>query len=291
GRILDGDGMLYYNIELGMPCNGAAISPDGQYVYATHRLNDSVSIIDTSTDKVIGVLPTAADTPGHIAVDHTGRYLYVDCGGKYLSIIDLPNGTVTPIGITTTGHTYQNIAVNPVTSYVYAASVFDDRVYEVYGPGKNINYTFNYNGYYPFDVTAATQYSGATTIINPLYDFSNGSIRGNASGYYRLSHDADLYNGWKVQPIPSIIASPGSSEGSPPPSPGANIELNPEPGSSMLHPGVHAAGSEGVLSYDPQSALQRKALNPQPVPPGAFDLGKILTDIANYFKNAFGLER
>jgi YVTN family beta-propeller protein len=287
GSILNGGPYtLKYIDNMGMPCAGAAMSPDGQYIYVSNWHNDSVSIIDTATDQVIGVIPVGEKVI-RVEVDHTGQFLYVLCEGSRLAIVDLASQDVNIVPLSSPDRTYLNIAANPATSYVYAASAMNDRVSEVYGPGHTIEFTYNYSNYYPNDVACAHPIE-ISTVINPVYDPLS---QGNASGYYRLSQEADLYKGWKVQPIPSINAAPGSSEGSPPPAPGSNVELNPQPGASDIHPGVHLAGSEGVLSYNPESALQRKALNPQPVPPGAFDLGKILSDIANYIKNAFGLVR
>lgn len=63
------------------------ISPDGRRLYVSNWASDSVSVIDTESEKVIRVIP-AGDNPNDLALSSDGR-LFVSCGNENMvTVID-----------------------------------------------------------------------------------------------------------------------------------------------------------------------------------------------------------
>jgi YVTN family beta-propeller protein len=67
---------------------GLDISPDGNFLYVANNLNDSMSIIDIQTGKVVKTIPVGHN-PYTVAFSKDGAYAYVsNWGGNTVSVID-----------------------------------------------------------------------------------------------------------------------------------------------------------------------------------------------------------
>jgi len=84
-------------IEVGLHPSGLATSPDGTRLYVANANSDSVSVIDTVTDRVIGILDPKpmpelpfGSAPNALAVSPDGQTLFVANGGNNaIAVIDL----------------------------------------------------------------------------------------------------------------------------------------------------------------------------------------------------------
>jgi len=82
-------------IAVGSAPWSVAVRPDGKFAYVTNSSSDSVSVIDTATNKVVKTL-AAGSVPTGVAVTPDGKFAYVANGaisGK-LSVIDTATNTV-----------------------------------------------------------------------------------------------------------------------------------------------------------------------------------------------------
>jgi YVTN family beta-propeller protein len=80
---------LLQHIPTGGHASGLVLSPDGTHLYVANATSDTVSVIDTTTDKVVGTVdlspyPRAAmgSMPNAVAVSPDGKTLYVVNGGN-----------------------------------------------------------------------------------------------------------------------------------------------------------------------------------------------------------------
>ncbi|WP_161798252.1 bifunctional YncE family protein/alkaline phosphatase family protein [Aneurinibacillus tyrosinisolvens] len=73
---------------------GLNISPDGRFLYVANNLNDSMSIIDTQTNKVTKTV-AVGHNPYAVTVSKDGAYAYVsNWGGNTISVVDTATGEV-----------------------------------------------------------------------------------------------------------------------------------------------------------------------------------------------------
>lgn len=70
-----------------------AITPDGQYVFVANRNSNSVSAINTATNKVEYTIESVGVEPHGIAVSKDGQFVYVSC--ENLSVSDPPHHPTT----------------------------------------------------------------------------------------------------------------------------------------------------------------------------------------------------
>jgi len=75
--------------------HGAAISPDGKYVYFTAGQTGFVVEIDTATNKMIRAIPTHGKISHMVLVSEDGKYLYTaNISTENVSVIDRKSGTL-----------------------------------------------------------------------------------------------------------------------------------------------------------------------------------------------------
>jgi YVTN family beta-propeller protein len=76
-------------------CNGVAVRPDGKQVFISNGKEATVSIIDTSTDHIIGTVPVGK-RPWNMAITPDGKILYV-ANGRSNSVTVVDTGTLKAI--------------------------------------------------------------------------------------------------------------------------------------------------------------------------------------------------
>ncbi len=82
-------------VGVGTAPMNAAVSPDLQRVYVTNSQDDTVSVIDTDSNQVIGSPIAVGDGPYAAAVSPDGQVLYVtNTTDATVSVVDLASGTV-----------------------------------------------------------------------------------------------------------------------------------------------------------------------------------------------------
>ena len=89
-------------IKVGAGPNKTAWSPDGRYLYVADGNDDSVSVIDSTTDRLVRLIslsrpgdPYKGANPNSIAVAPNGSRLYVTLGGENaVAVVDLASGRV-----------------------------------------------------------------------------------------------------------------------------------------------------------------------------------------------------
>jgi len=73
---------------------GVAASPDGAFVYVLHPFDDTVSVIGTDTNEVVGTIPVGRH-PNGVAFTRGGAFAFVSNGLADISVIDVASRTVT----------------------------------------------------------------------------------------------------------------------------------------------------------------------------------------------------
>ncbi|WP_406164502.1 protein kinase domain-containing protein [Streptomyces sp. NBC_00996] len=96
------------SIQVGNSPAGVAVSPDGRRVYVTNFSSDSVSVIDTSTNRTVDNPIPVGDSPSGVAVSPDGRRVYVtNNDSASVSVIDATKnrtvGSPIPVGDTPEG--------------------------------------------------------------------------------------------------------------------------------------------------------------------------------------------
>jgi YVTN family beta-propeller protein len=69
-----------------------SVTPDGRHIYVTNGGSDSVSVIDTATNRVTATI-LAGSRPFGVALTPDGRHAYVtNYGSSSVSVIDTGGG-------------------------------------------------------------------------------------------------------------------------------------------------------------------------------------------------------
>jgi YVTN family beta-propeller protein len=79
------------SIEVGMGPIGAYVTPDGDYLYISNELENSIDLINTLNNQVIATIPVNSGPTG-LAISPDGEFLFVAC--RLSNVID-----IIPIGI------------------------------------------------------------------------------------------------------------------------------------------------------------------------------------------------
>jgi YVTN family beta-propeller protein len=110
------------SIDIGTPLWGVAFSPDGDRAYVTNTDSASVSVIDTTTNAIVGNPIPVGDGPWGVVLSPDGRRAYVtNLASGSLSVIDTAtNVTVSnPIPV---GRGPEGLALSPNGRYAYVAN-------------------------------------------------------------------------------------------------------------------------------------------------------------------------
>ncbi|MCX4509362.1 serine/threonine-protein kinase [Streptomyces sp. NBC_01619] len=96
------------SIQVGNSPSGVALSPDGRRVYVTNFSSDSVSVIDTATNRTVDDPIPVGNSPSGVAVSPDGRRVYVtNNDSASVSVIDATKnrtmGNPIPVGDTPEG--------------------------------------------------------------------------------------------------------------------------------------------------------------------------------------------
>lgn len=104
-----------------------SITPDGKYVYMTHPLSDTVSIIPLSDPNSEIETIYVGDTPAGVSVSPDGKYAYVTHMYNALSVISIADNN-TVIKTITVGNGHRAVSVSPDGKYVYLSDYGDSTV-------------------------------------------------------------------------------------------------------------------------------------------------------------------
>jgi YVTN family beta-propeller protein len=124
GRPQKGCGIKRLAFALSLACLFVPASVRAQNAYITNQRDNTVSVIDTETDTVVGSPITVASNPRGVAVTSDGRKVYI-AGGGTVSVIDTATNTVVGSPITVGGNP-QGVAVTPDGRKVYVARSVSD---------------------------------------------------------------------------------------------------------------------------------------------------------------------
>ena len=174
-----------------------AITPDGKKVYVANWRSNTVSVIDTTNNKVTKI---KVDDPGAMAITPDGKKVYVaNKGDKTVSVIDTKNNKVTKIK----AGNPEAMAITPDSKKVYVANGSDGTVSVI--NTKNNKVTKIKVGDTPSAIAITPDgskvYVGKTDGTMSIIDTKTDTEK---------DMDGDAKNG--VQPI-KIPWSPGSSHG------------------------------------------------------------------------------
>ncbi len=196
---------------------GTAVTPDGEYLYVTDGLGNSVSVIRTSDNTVIGTI-LVGNNPYGVAVTPDGEYVYVaNTNSHTVSVIRTSDNTVT--GTIPVGDNPYGVAITPDGEYVYATNpsydvevdsivtvirtsnntvtktipVGDDPMAIVISPDGNYVYVANANGHTISVIQTSENVVADTILINeedgpPYYAFPNGLTITPDGNYLYVGH-------------------------------------------------------------------------------------------------------
>jgi len=115
---------------------GVAVNPNTNMVYVTGLYQDSVSVIDGFTDKLVRNIPVG-NYVGAVAVNSDTNMIYVTFD-TYLSIIDGSTNSTLPAS--DMGNETTDVAVNPTTNRVYVTVPHSSSVFVVDGSSNDMLY-------------------------------------------------------------------------------------------------------------------------------------------------------
>ena len=114
------NGMTYRGV-VSIPIN-VAVTPDGKHVYAANLFSNSVSVIDTGSNAVVGTPIPAGISPGPIAITPDGKDAYVtNAAGSNVSVIDTATNSV--VAQVPVGTSPQGVAITPDGKHAYVTNV------------------------------------------------------------------------------------------------------------------------------------------------------------------------
>lgn len=113
------------SVTVGQDPRGVAVNHDGTRVYVANALDDTLSVIDTSTNEVTDTVHLWG-TPRFVAVNPDGTRVYVtnNAGTETLSVIDTSTNTVSKE--ITVGPNSRGVVVHPDGTKVYVANGYGD---------------------------------------------------------------------------------------------------------------------------------------------------------------------
>ena len=97
------------------------------FAYISNYGDNTVSVIDTATNTVVGVPIAVGTHPTGNAVHPAGTYVYVTNGGSHtISVIDTATNTV--VDTVMVGAYPRNVAVHPAGTFVYVTNYDSNNV-------------------------------------------------------------------------------------------------------------------------------------------------------------------
>jgi len=113
-------------ITVGQNPRGVVVSPDGARAYVTNSNSNTVSVIDTATNTVVGAPIAVGFGPIGIAINPAGTRVYVaNVNGANVSVIDTATNAVVGTAVRV-GQCPYGIVVNPAGTRVYVLNSCSD---------------------------------------------------------------------------------------------------------------------------------------------------------------------
>jgi len=133
GRTLDiielGERRIVHSIDFGRGVrpHSAVFSPKDGLLYVTTELDNSVTIVDPQTFKVVGAVPTGQTESHMLAISSDGRYAYTaNVGPGTVSVLDLAKRkTMTVISV---ARRVQRISVSPNDRWAFTSDTESPRL-------------------------------------------------------------------------------------------------------------------------------------------------------------------
>lgn len=125
-----GDNTVVDTIGVGNGPEGIAVAPDGKHVYVTVSTDNDLSVIDTTTNKVVGTPIPVGTLPVNVAVTPDGKRAFVANFGSFnlngsqngsVSVIDTAKNAVVAtimVPLSSFGHAF-GVAITPDGKYAY----------------------------------------------------------------------------------------------------------------------------------------------------------------------------
>ncbi|MEV0946119.1 YncE family protein, partial [Rhodococcus sp. NPDC049939] len=115
-------------VDVGAYPTGVAITPDGTRAYVTNLFDNTVSVIDTTTNTVTDTIDLGRHRAYEVAITPDGTRAYVTNHGEYgkVSVIDTATNTVTDT--VDVGDSPYGVAITPDGTRAYVANEGDDSV-------------------------------------------------------------------------------------------------------------------------------------------------------------------
>jgi YVTN family beta-propeller protein/VCBS repeat-containing protein len=114
---------------VGIDPSAVAVTPDGKYAYITNSGDGTVSVLDTATNEILGVLIPVGFRPVGVAVTPDGKYAYITNSGDHtVSVLDTATNTTVgnPIPVAVDGNPHGvAVAVTARGTYAYVANLGD----------------------------------------------------------------------------------------------------------------------------------------------------------------------
>ncbi|OBA96652.1 hypothetical protein A5662_17385 [Mycobacteriaceae bacterium 1482268.1] len=113
-------------IPVGSSPQDVAISPDGKYAYVTDQVDDTVTVIDTKTNKIVGTPISVGRDPYPIAVSPDGSKVYVGVlGENVVKVIDTQTGQLDGQPIALAVYDPRMLVVTADGKHVYVGTYTD----------------------------------------------------------------------------------------------------------------------------------------------------------------------
>jgi len=97
-----------------------AVTPNGAYLYTANLISNTVSVVSTATNTVVGTIPVGSQ-PAGIAFTPDGAYAYVaNTSGNTVSVISTLTNTV--VATIPVGTTPDEVAITPDGAYAYVSN-------------------------------------------------------------------------------------------------------------------------------------------------------------------------
>src|SRR5439155_9627391 len=144
------------SFQVGSYALGLAVNPTTNMVYVANYLSNTVSVIDSTKDSIVGTIDLGAQStnPSDLAVNPTTNKVYVTTGRNSVVVIDgLTDRVTTTLQVGTspgTNSTYA-LAVDPTKDRVYVATTPSPLVTIIDGRTDTIASTLRIN-YSPYDL-------------------------------------------------------------------------------------------------------------------------------------------
>lgn len=127
----DRKGNVLHRIPVGLGPAGVAVSPDGQVLYVTDHLSDSITVIDSNSREAVAVIQqvdpatrlSVLDEPCGVAFSPTKREAYVTLGQpNRVAVVDTTNHTIKKM-LPIPAEEPRAVSVSPDGAWIYVAAL------------------------------------------------------------------------------------------------------------------------------------------------------------------------